>query len=54
VVIGAAVFDEHFRTGAIPGGIELLALAVIALATVVLSRPPAVHRPTRNGALGSN
>jgi hypothetical protein len=54
VVIGAAVFDEHFRTGAIPGSIELLALAVIALATVVLSRPPAVHSPTLNGAPGSN
>jgi hypothetical protein len=53
VVIGAAVFDEHFRTGAIPGGIEALALAITVLATVVLSRPPAVPRPTLNGAPGS-
>jgi hypothetical protein len=45
VLIGAAVFDEHVRTGALPTGIEVLALAVVALATVALSQPPTVGSP---------
>jgi hypothetical protein len=53
VLIGAAVFDEHVRTGALPIGIEALALAVIALATMALSQPPAVNSPTLSGAAGS-
>ena len=38
VLIGAAVFDEHFRTGPIPSTIEAFALAAMTLATVQLSR----------------
>jgi hypothetical protein len=38
ILIGAAVFDEHFRSGPIPSTVEALALAVMTLATVLLSR----------------
>ena len=38
VLIGAAVFDEHFRTGAVPSTIEAFALVAMTLATVQLSR----------------
>lgn len=38
VLIGVAVLDEHFRTGTIPSTFEALALAVMTLATVQLSR----------------
>ena len=38
VLIGVAVFDEHFRTGPIPSTVEAFALAAMTLATVLLSR----------------
>ena len=38
VLIGAAVFDEHFRTGAVPSTIEAFALVAMTVATVQLSR----------------
>jgi hypothetical protein len=38
VLIGVAVFDEHFRTGAIPATVEAFALAAMTLSTVLLSR----------------
>jgi drug/metabolite transporter (DMT)-like permease len=52
VLIGVAVFDEHFRTGAIDTTAETIALAVMTLATVLLSRLPRadtspVARPAR-------
>ena len=40
VLIGVAVYDEHFRTGPIPSTVEALALAAMTLATVLLSRGP--------------
>ena len=49
VVIGAVVFDEHFRTGAVPTAIEVLALAIAALATVELSRFSVIGRPSLTG-----
>ncbi len=52
VLIGVDVFDEHFRTGAINSMAEAMALAVMTLATVLLSRLPRaetapVPRPAR-------
>ncbi len=38
VLIGVAVFDEHYRTGPIPSTVEALALATMTWATVLLSR----------------
>ena len=53
VLIGVAVFDEHFRTGPIPSTVEAFALAAMTLATVLLSRRSG--RPTaglaRTGAV---
>ena len=53
VLIGAVVFDEHFRTGVVPSGVEALALAVIAVATVALSRPPGTRASIRRDVAGS-
>ena len=53
VLIGAVVFDEHFRTGVVASGIEALALAVIAVATVALSRPPGTRGSIRRDVPGS-
>ena len=38
VLIGAAVFDEHFRSGLMASTVEALALAVVTVTTVLLSR----------------
>lgn len=38
VIIGVAVFDEHFRTGAVPSTVEAVGLVVVTLAVVILSR----------------
>ena len=49
VLIGVAVFDEHFRTGLLASSAEFVALATMTVATVLLSRRPRVDRrvPTR-------
>jgi drug/metabolite transporter (DMT)-like permease len=49
VLIGVAVFDEHFRTGLLASSAEFVALATMTVATVLLSRRPQVDRgvPTR-------
>jgi uncharacterized membrane protein YbaN (DUF454 family) len=52
VLIGAAVFDEHFRTGVLPATVEVLALAVVTAAVVVLSRPARLERANRTGQAG--
>jgi drug/metabolite transporter (DMT)-like permease len=49
VLIGVAVFDEHFRTGLFASSAEFLALATMTVATVSLSRHPHVgQRPGRS------
>jgi hypothetical protein len=40
VLIGVAVFDEHFRTGAVASTLEALSLGAVTVATVMLSRLP--------------
>jgi drug/metabolite transporter (DMT)-like permease len=45
VLIGVAVFDEHFRTGLLASSAEFSALGVMTVATVLLSRRPHVDRP---------
>jgi drug/metabolite transporter (DMT)-like permease len=47
VLIGIVVFDEHLRTGPIASSAEFLALAVMTVATVMLSRHP--HSDRRPG-----
>jgi hypothetical protein len=49
VVIGVAVFDEHFRTGVLPSTVEVVALATVTAAVVMLSRPARLERANRTG-----
>ncbi len=51
ILIGVAVFDERFRTGAVPLMVEGIALAAMTLATVLLSRGPnaTTADPSRTG-----
>jgi drug/metabolite transporter (DMT)-like permease len=49
VVIGVAVFDEHFRTGVLPSTVEVVALATVTAAVVMLSRPARLERASRTG-----
>jgi len=43
VLIGWAVFDEKFRTGLAPVGMEVVLLAVVVIATAALSRRSALR-----------
>jgi hypothetical protein len=38
VLIGVAVFDEHFRSGPLASSVEALALTAVTIATVLLSQ----------------
>jgi drug/metabolite transporter (DMT)-like permease len=49
VLIGVAVFDEHLRTGRLPATVEVLALAAVTAAIVMLSRPARLERASRTG-----
>jgi drug/metabolite transporter (DMT)-like permease len=49
VLIGVAVFDEHFRTGVLPSAVEVAALATVTVAVVMLSRPARLERAGRTG-----
>ncbi len=52
VLIGVAVFDEHIRTGLYASSGELLALAMMTVATVLLSRHSHVDRRRRRSRPG--
>jgi hypothetical protein len=47
IVIGVAVYDEHLRHGPVTGPLSVLALAVLVVATVLVSRREADADPTR-------
>jgi hypothetical protein len=49
VLIGVAVFDEHFRTGILPSTVEVMALAGVTVAVVMLSRPAQLERAQPTG-----
>jgi hypothetical protein len=53
VLIGVAVFDEHFRTGLLPSTVEAAGLAAVTVAVIMLSRPARLQQVQRTGQLES-
>jgi drug/metabolite transporter (DMT)-like permease len=49
VLIGVAVFDEHFRTGVLASTVEVAALAAVTTAVIMLSRHARLERANRTG-----